>query len=154
MHLLFHHYKIPKIVQVFVKLGAKGKYKKVGYVVPNDNTQSSFREKQEKVLYFEYSCTHIRLIFYQNFKNDRNLFNQVALDDLNLFGEIISNRDLIGVDLTEEESSDQDVTASLEISHNARADHHQAAAVPQGNQNNLAASSSPLFSEIYEKLQY
>lgn len=45
MHLLFHHYKIPKIVEVFVKLGSRNKYRKLGYVTPNDNTQSSFREK-------------------------------------------------------------------------------------------------------------
>jgi hypothetical protein len=42
MHLLFHQYKIPKLIEVYVKLGAAEKYRKIGYITPNDNLQSSF----------------------------------------------------------------------------------------------------------------
>jgi hypothetical protein len=42
MHILFHQYKIPKLMEVFVKLGAHANYRKLGHVIPNDNSQSSF----------------------------------------------------------------------------------------------------------------
>lgn len=41
----------------------------------------------------------------------------------------------------------------MEISHNVRMDHQQAA-VAEGNENNPITSTSPLFREIYEKLQF
>ena len=42
LHVLFHQYKIPKLIEVFVKLGSRENYRKLGYVIPNDNSQSSF----------------------------------------------------------------------------------------------------------------
>ncbi len=48
------------------------------------------------------------LVLHSNYKNERNIFNQVALEDLNVFGEILSNKDISGVDLTEDLSSDDD----------------------------------------------
>lgn len=113
LHLLFHNYKIPRLIEVFVKLGARAKYRKLGYVTPNDNVQSSFEEREEKALYFQFSCTHIRLFFHENYKNDRNVFNQVALDDLIVFGEILPYKEIEGIDLAEEESSEDEVTESV-----------------------------------------
>jgi len=42
LHLLFHQYKIPKLIEVFVKLGATANYRKLGHVMPNDNSQSDY----------------------------------------------------------------------------------------------------------------
>jgi len=42
LHLLFHQYKIPKLIEVFVKLGARANYRKLGHVMPNDNSQSDY----------------------------------------------------------------------------------------------------------------
>ena len=38
--MLFHQYKIPKLIEVFVKLGGKANYRKLGHVIPGDNRQS------------------------------------------------------------------------------------------------------------------
>jgi hypothetical protein len=35
-----------------------------------------------------------------------NVFNQIAIEDINAVGEILSHQDIAGIDLTEEESSD------------------------------------------------
>jgi hypothetical protein len=89
------------LVDVFVKLGSRAKYRKLGFLTPNDNAQSSFEEREEKTLYFEFACTHVRLVLHENFKNDRNVFNQVALEDLTVFGELLTHKEMEGVDLTE-----------------------------------------------------
>ena len=64
LHMLFHQYKIPKLIEVFVKLGGRSHYRKLGHITPSDNSQSSFEEKEEKTLYFEFSCTHIRFVIH------------------------------------------------------------------------------------------
>ena len=43
--ILFHQYKIPKLIEVFVKLGSRADYRKLGHLIPTDNSQSSFEEK-------------------------------------------------------------------------------------------------------------
>lgn len=111
LNILFHQYKIPRMVEVFVRLGGQEKYRKLGLVHPNDNSQSGYEEKEEKTLYFEFACTHIRFVLHENYKNERNVFNQVAIDDLIVFGEIMTSRELDGVNL--EDSSDDEVTESV-----------------------------------------
>ena len=37
MTLLFHQYKIPQLVEVFVKLGSNEKYRKLGFITPSPN---------------------------------------------------------------------------------------------------------------------
>ena len=46
LHVLLHQYKIPRLMEVFIKLGARSNYRRVGHVIPVDNTQSSFEEKE------------------------------------------------------------------------------------------------------------
>lgn len=108
------------MVEVFVKLGARGNYRKLGFVMPNDNAQSSFEEREEKTLYVEFACTHVRLVLHENYKNDRNVFNQVALEDLTVYGELLSHKEMEGLDLTQDDSSEDEATQSLEIVHNQR----------------------------------
>lgn len=108
MHMLFHQYKIPQLVEVFVKLGSHEKYRKLGYVSPSSNSQSNFEEKEEKTLYFEFACTHLRLVLHQHHPNQRNLFGQVALDDLRVDGEVLTSSELMGVDLGESSSEDEE----------------------------------------------
>ncbi len=43
-------------------------------------------------MHFEFSCTHIRLVIHENYKNDMNIFNQVAIEDLIVIGEILSHK--------------------------------------------------------------
>ena len=83
----------------------------MGFVSPNDNSQSSFEEHEEKTLYFEFSCTHIRLVLHENHRNDMNIFNQVALNELTVQGEILSAQEVQGVDLTEASSEEEEQDA-------------------------------------------
>ena len=92
-------------MEVFVKLGGRAHYRKLGHITPNDNSQSSFEEKEEKTLYFEFSCTHIRFVIHENYRNDMNIFSQVAIEDIIVVGEVLSHKEIGGIDLTEEESS-------------------------------------------------
>ena len=52
LQLTFHPYKIPSKLEIFVKATKKQKYQKLGFVVPNDNVQSNFLEKEKKTLFF------------------------------------------------------------------------------------------------------
>lgn len=114
---------------------------------PNDNSQSSFEEHEEKTLYFEFSCTHIRLVLHENHRNDMNIFNQVALNELTVQGEILSAQEVQGVDLTEASSEEEEdeVSESLEIAHNLRSVEEHA--------NNPMSEPLPVFREIYGKLE-
>lgn len=77
-----------------------------------------------------------------------NVFNQIAIEDINVIGEILNHQDIAGIDLTEEDSSDDEVSESVEISHNLRSI-GEGANIPLQNNSN---ESSPLFQDIYAKL--
>ena len=49
-----------------------------------------------------------------------NIFNQVALEDLIVLGEILTHREIEGVELDEDSSSEDEATQSLEMQHNER----------------------------------
>jgi hypothetical protein len=50
---------------------------------------------------------------HENYKNDRNIFNQVGLEDLTIFGDILTHRETEGIDLVEQDSSDDEVSQSI-----------------------------------------
>ena len=56
-------------------------------------------------MYFEFSCTHIRFVIHENYKNSLNIFNQVAIEDMIVVGEVLSHQEIVGVDLADEDSS-------------------------------------------------
>lgn len=89
MKIAFHQYKIPKMVEVFVRCGKHEKYRKLGYFQPNDNSQSNYLHKEIKTVFFEFPCTFIRLVLHQNYKNELNLFDQVALSEIIFEGECL-----------------------------------------------------------------
>ena len=45
MRIMFHQYKIPKFVEVFMKCSKHEKYRKLGMIQPNDNAQSNYLQK-------------------------------------------------------------------------------------------------------------
>ncbi len=100
-------------------------------------------------MHFEFSCTHIRLVIHENYKNDMNIFNQVAIEDLIVIGEILSHKQIGAIDLTEEDSSEDEAVESVEISHNQRTLER----AENKEQQFSNSSSSPLFKDIYAKLE-
>lgn len=45
-------------------------------------------------------------MLHENYKNDMNIFNQVGIEDLIVIGEILSHKEISGIDLTEEDTSE------------------------------------------------
>lgn len=45
MKIVFHQYKIPKMIEVFIRSGKQEKYRKLGLIQPNDNSQSNYLQK-------------------------------------------------------------------------------------------------------------
>ena len=114
MKLTFHQYKIPKLIEVFTRCGKHEKYRKLGFIQPNDNTQSNFLQREIKTVFFEFPCTFVKLIIHQNYKNQLNLFDQVALAELAFEGSCLPASELkkFEVNILEDldTSEDQDVT--------------------------------------------
>jgi hypothetical protein len=49
-----------------------------------------------------------------------NVFNQISIEDVNAVGEILNHQDMARIDLIKEESSEDEVSESVETSHNLR----------------------------------
>lgn len=78
------------MVEIFIKCAKNEQYRKLGYVQPSDNSQSDYLDRQIKTIFFEFPLCIVKLVFHQNYKNEMNLFDQVALCDLTFEGEILS----------------------------------------------------------------
>jgi hypothetical protein len=97
MKIMFHQYKIPRLIEVFVKCCKHEKYKKLGFVQPSDNKQSNYIQKEIKTVLFEFPCTFVKLVFHPNYQNELNLFSQVALASLTFEGELCPSSELTNV---------------------------------------------------------
>lgn len=84
--------------------------------------QSNFLEKEMKTMFFQYPCTFIKIILHKNYRNNRNLFDQVAIWDLKVQGECLPASELAGLDYDfleglesdeEEEEKSQNVSLSI-----------------------------------------
>jgi hypothetical protein len=76
-----------------------------------------------------------------------NIFNQVALNELAVQGEILSAQEVQGIDLTEvsSEEEEDEVSESVEIAHNLRSVEEHAGSP--------SSEPLPLFRDIYGKLE-
>lgn len=107
------------MIEVFIKCGRHEKYRKLGYIQPNDNVQSQFVQKQLMTVRFEFPCTFVKLIFHQNYANSKNIFSQVALSDLLFEGELLptsqyKNLEINVLDSLDTSSDDGDPETSTE----------------------------------------
>ena len=57
-------------------------------------------------MYFEFPCNHVKLVLYQNYKNQMNLFDQVAIDGIVCTGEVMNLSETKNLDLQEVDTSD------------------------------------------------
>ena len=63
------------------------KYKKLGYLSLDSNERSGFKSRELKSVYLDAPALYLKIRFHKCHTNKHNLFNQVALIALNIFGE-------------------------------------------------------------------
>jgi len=70
-------------------------YKKIGFFFPDTNEKSEFQARELKSLHLDYQCHKIKLILHRNHQNMNNIFKQIGIVGLNVYGvEIISIKEL------------------------------------------------------------
>lgn len=89
-------------------------------------------------MFLQFACTHVRFLLYENYPNDKNIFNQVALLDIAIQGSIMNLDGNTGIDLTEESSEEEEnVQPEKEVS----------------CLSNVSNYHQNLFADIYAKLE-
>jgi hypothetical protein len=110
--LVFHQYKIPSQIELFIKAVRNEKWRKLGFIRPSDNSQSGYEEKEQRTVFLEFPCSFVRLVMHQPYENDYNLFQQVALEKVQITGDILPPRALAQYNVeqlqSEEEESDEE----------------------------------------------
>lgn len=70
---------------------AEIKFKKIGYFYFNSNEKSNFQSRELKTVYLETPCSYVKLVLNKCHVNKLNVFNQVGLIALSIFGEPLLN---------------------------------------------------------------
>jgi hypothetical protein len=66
-------------------------YKKLGHFSVDDNLKTSHQAREMKTVYAEATCQYLKICFLKNHQNDKNMFNQVGLVSLRVFGYPLGN---------------------------------------------------------------
>lgn len=88
MNILFHQYKIPSLVEIFIKDKRGDAYQRLGHVKPSNNEQTGFEQRELKSVYFEYPCSFIKFVLHEPYPNKYNVLKQVALEEIGVKGAI------------------------------------------------------------------
>ena len=95
IQILSHHFKIATRLDFWIGVPSSiGEIKedgivftKVGYVTLSDNGSSNFGARELKTIHLNSKGSHLKIQVQKNFINSHNLFNQVGIISLTLFGE-------------------------------------------------------------------
>lgn len=98
LQLLCHQSKIPSKIELFVYLpdmtspieNNEYRYKKLGYIALETNERSGYQARELKSVFLDNPCLYMKLVFHKCHINKYNLFNQVSLIALSVFGELIA----------------------------------------------------------------
>lgn len=93
--LVFHQYKIPSHLELFIKTMRSEKWRKLGFMRPSDNSQSGHEEKEQLTVFLEFPCSFVRLVMSRPYLNEYNLFQQVALEKVQLTGDLLLPGELV-----------------------------------------------------------
>lgn len=63
------------------------KYKKLGYLSLDSNEKSGFQARELKSVYIDTPCMYMKFVLQKCYVNKFNIFNQVGLVALSVFGE-------------------------------------------------------------------
>lgn len=108
LQLLCHQSKIPSKIELFVYLpdmtspieNNEYRYKKLGYIALETNERSGYQARELKSVFLDNPCLYMKLVFHKCHINKYNLFNQVSLIALSVFGELIAYNEEIQANLT------------------------------------------------------
>ncbi|KAJ1507763.1 hypothetical protein HMI55_000648 [Coelomomyces lativittatus] len=99
MQILFHHFKIPSIVEIWIARVQKShefkdftdfntllKWDQLGHIVPSNNHLSNFKARELKSIPIQFKANLVKLIFQKPFANNLNLWRQVSFLEVRFFG--------------------------------------------------------------------
>ena len=98
LQFLCHQSKIPSKLEVFVYLpdmtspieNNEFRYKKLGYIALDTNERSGYQARELKSVFLDNPCLYMKLVFHKCHINKYNLFNQVSLIALSVFGDLLA----------------------------------------------------------------
>ncbi|ETW10519.1 hypothetical protein H310_00803 [Aphanomyces invadans] len=86
MQVLVHHTKIPTRIDVSIAETAPSKLRKLGYVLCDANDASNFNARELKSITINCDVAYLQLTLQQCHRNRFNVYDQVGLVDVALFG--------------------------------------------------------------------
>lgn len=100
---MFHQYKISSKVEILIndlknfipndKINET--YKKIGFFFTDTNEKSDFQARELKSIHLDYQCHKIKFVMHRNHANMNNIFNQIGIVSLNIYGtEIVKIKDI------------------------------------------------------------
>lgn len=96
VHLLLHQSKIPSKIELYQFFPKNYNdfyidinsmiFDKIGYVIPNPNSQSNYKARELKRIFLNENVLFLKFVFYKSTYNIFNPFDQVGLVGLECFG--------------------------------------------------------------------
>ena len=96
INLVFHEYKIPSKVDLYYFFPKTFNdfnldiddliFEKIGYITPDTNMRTKYQAREFKKIYLNENVYYLKFVFYQNYNNFKNAFNQVGLVSIQWFG--------------------------------------------------------------------
>ena len=96
IHLVFHEYKIPSKIDLYYFFPKTFSdfnldiddliFEKIGYITPDTNMRSKYKAREFKKIFLNENVYYLKFVFYQNYSNLKNLFNQVGIVSIQCFG--------------------------------------------------------------------
>ncbi|CAD8188747.1 unnamed protein product [Paramecium pentaurelia] len=95
VQFLSHHCKISTKIELYVHMPDKNvppqynqiKYKKLGYLSLDSNERGGYQARELKSVYIDTPCLFMKFVFQKCYVNKFNLFNQIGVIALSVFGE-------------------------------------------------------------------
>ena len=96
INLIFHEYKIPSRVDLYYYFPKTFSdfnldiddliFEKIGYIIPDTNMRSHYQAREFKKIFINENVYYLKFVFYKNYNNLKNDFNQVGLVSIECFG--------------------------------------------------------------------
>ena len=96
INLIFHEYKIPSKIDLYYFFPKTFSdfnldiddliFEKIGYITPDTNISKKFKAREVKKIFLNENVYYLKFVFYQNYSNLKNVFNQVSLIRIQCFG--------------------------------------------------------------------
>jgi centrosomal protein CEP104 len=91
VQILSHEYKVPTEVEMVAITKGGEKSSRLGSFKLQDNASTQFKARELKSVYVEVDCKYLKFILLKAHPNTKNLFSQVAMMSLNIYGEFMEH---------------------------------------------------------------